>query len=108
MISYEDFAKLDLKTAEIKTAEKVENSNKLLKITIDIGGGEIKQIISGIAKYFTPEELIGKKIVVLINLEPKIINGLESQGMLLAASDKENGISLIIPEKTVPSGTKVY
>lgn len=108
MINYDDFSKLELVIAEIKIAEKIENSNKLLKIIVDIGDGKQRQIISGIAKYFSPAELIGKKIVILNNLEAKIINGLESQGMLLAASDKDNGLSLLIPEKSIPSGTKVY
>ena len=105
MISFEEFKKMDLRVAKIIEVEKVEGSENLLKLQIDLGK-EIRQIIAGIAKYYRPEDLIGKEIVVISNLEPKIIFGLESKGMLLAA-DNEGEPVLLIPEKEVPPGTKV-
>jgi methionine--tRNA ligase beta chain len=105
MISFEDFKKLDLRIAKILKAEAIEGSEKLLKLEIDIGK-EKRQIIAGIAKSYKPQELIGKEIVVLVDLEPKTLMGVESHGMLLAANDNEKSI-LLKPERDVPPGTKV-
>jgi len=96
---------MDLRVAKIIEVEKVEGSENLLKLQIDLGK-EIRQIVAGIAKYYRPEDLIGKEIVVISNLEPKIIFGLESKGMLLAADNKGEPV-LLIPEKEVPPGTKI-
>ena len=104
MVLYEDFTKLDIRIAKVLTAEKVENTEKLLKMSIDIGG-EIRTIVAGIAKEYPPQTLIGKKIVVLVNLAPRTIKGIESNGMLLAAVG--NGPVLLIPEKDVKEGTRV-
>jgi methionyl-tRNA synthetase len=106
MISFEEFKKLDLRVAKIIKAEKVERSEKLLKLEIDLGE-EKRQIVAGIAKFYQPKDLTGKEIVVIANLEPKAIFGLESQGMLLAA-DFEGKVVLLIPEKEVPAGTKIH
>ena len=105
MISYDDFAKIDLRVAKIIIAERVENSTKLLKLEVDLGA-EKRQIIAGIGKTYDPASLTGKQIIVVSNLEPKELAGLESQGMLLAASD-ENGLALLIPDKEMSPGSKI-
>jgi methionine--tRNA ligase beta chain len=105
MVSFEDFQKIDLRVAKIVEADKVKGSEKLLKLVIDVGK-EKRQIVAGIGKFYKPEDLIGKEIVVLLNLEPKKLMGIESQGMLLAA-DVEGEPVILIPEKEVPAGTKI-
>jgi methionine--tRNA ligase beta chain len=105
MVSFEDFQKIDLRVAKIVEAEKVKGSEKLLKLVIDVGK-EKRQIVAGIGKFYKPEDLIGKEIAVLLNLEPKKLMGIESQGMLLAA-DVEGEPVILTPEKEVPAGTKI-
>jgi methionine--tRNA ligase beta chain len=105
MISYEDFAKLDLRVGTIKEATSVEDSEKLLRLRVDIGGEE-RQILAGVAKIYAPDQLLGRQIIVIANLTPRTLMGLESQGMLLAA-DGVNGPVLLQPEQNVPSGAKV-
>ncbi len=105
MIGLEDFKKLDLRAARILAAEKIENSDKLLKLQIDIGG-ERRQIVSGIALSYAPEDLIGREIIVIVNLEPRILRGVESQGMLLAI-DTGRGTVLLTPDKEIEPGSKV-
>jgi methionyl-tRNA synthetase len=105
MISFEDFQKIELKVAKIIEAEKIEKSEKLLKLIVDLGN-EKRQLVAGIAKYYKLEDLIGKEIVVVANLEPKKLMGIESQGMLLAANVDGEPV-ILIPEKEVPPGTKV-
>ena len=112
MVDFQDFKKLDLRVAKILQAEKVENSDKLLKLQIDLGeqleDGK-RQIIAGIGKVYSPEELIGKAIIVIANLEPKVILGLESQGMLLAAEDEETGEPILLtPDRLVAVGSKIH
>ena len=105
-ISIADFAKVELKTAEVLEVEKVEGADKLLKLQIKVGE-ENRQIVAGIAKHYSPEELVGKKIVVVANLKPAVIRGVESNGMLLAVSTKDSVI-LVTPEDTdVPSGLRI-
>jgi methionyl-tRNA synthetase len=104
VVSYEDFEKLDLRVAEILAAERVEGTDKLVKLQIDLG--EERQIVAGIAQNYTPEDLVGKKIIVIANLEPATIRGVESNGMLLAASDDE-GLALLIPDKEINNGGRV-
>ena len=112
MITYEDFAKLEIKIGTIISAERVEGSEKLLKLSVDLGEKSEtglptgRQVIAGIAKSYEPESLIGKQVLVLINLEPRMIMSLESQGMILAA-DSPAGPVLLSPEKEVPSGSVV-
>lgn len=104
-IGIEDFMKVDLRIAEIKQAEKVEGADKLLKLQLDVGG-EPRQIVAGIALHYKPEELIGKKITIVANLKPAKIRGVESHGMLLAASDA-NGLSVLTLDRgIVGSGAK--
>ena len=100
-----EFQKLDLRVAEIRQAEKVEGADKLLKIQIDIGG-ETRQIVAGIAQHYSPEQLIGKQIVVVTNLKPATIRGVESRGMLLAASNPE-GLSIVTLDRPLAPGAKV-
>ncbi len=105
-ISINDFAKVELKTAEVLEVEKVEEADKLLRLQIKIGE-ENRQIVAGIAEHYSPEELVGKKIVVVANLKPAVIRGVESNGMLLAVSTNDS-VVLVTPEDTdVPSGLKV-
>ncbi len=105
MIPYEDFAKLDLRVGKVLLAERVQGSEKLLRLEVDLGT-EKRQLVAGIGKNYAPEEVLGKRIVVLTNLEPKKMMGLESQGMLLAAwEDKE--VVLLTVEKEIKEGAKV-
>jgi methionyl-tRNA synthetase len=105
-ISIDDFAKVELKTAKVLEVEKVEGADKLLRLQIKIGE-ENRQIVAGIAEHYSLEELVGKKIVVVANLKPAVIRGVESNGMLLAVSTNDS-VVLVTPEDTdVPSGLKV-
>jgi len=106
-IPYSDFEKLDIQVAEIKEAEEIKGADQLYKLTISLGD-ETRTICSGIKEYYTKEELKGKKIIVLANLKPKILRGVESQGMLLAAENKEtNQCILLTPDKEIKNGTKI-
>ena len=105
MITLEDFQKIDLRVAKILQAERVENSNKLVKLEIDLSK-EKRTIVAGIGEKYSPEELIGQLIVVVANLEPKEIKGIKSEGMLLAV-DSQNGPVLIVPLEQVFVGEKV-
>ena len=104
-VDYDDFAKLDLRVAEVLEAEKVEGSDKLLKLTVDIG--EKRQIVAGIGLAFTPEELVGKKIVVIANLKPVKLMGVESRGMLLAAGEGGADLGLCELPKDRKPGTRI-
>ena len=106
MINFEEFQKIDLKIGKVLEAEKVENSEKLLKLKVDLGE-EQRQIIAGIGKVYQPQDLINQEIVVVVNLEPKTLMGFKSQGMLLAADNNGEPI-LIKPEKEVLPGTKIH
>lgn len=103
MITLDDFKKVEMKVGKVLAAERVDDSEKLLKLRVDIGS-EKRQIIAGIGSYYAPEELMGRNIIVVVNLEPRMLMGLESQGMLLAASC-EGEISIIIPDKDVAPGS---
>lgn len=107
MISYDDFAKLEITIGEIKEVEIVENADKLLKLTVDVGEDEPRQIISGIREYFEdPQSLVGKKCPFLTNLEPRTIRGFESQGMILAAHHDDT-FALLLPHQDLPAGTRI-
>ncbi len=107
MISYDDFAKLEIRIGEIKTVDIVEDADKLLRLTVDFGEETPRQIISGIRTYFEdPLWLVGKKCPFLTNLEPRTIRGFESQGMILAASHEET-LGLLFPHQDLPIGTKI-
>ncbi len=107
MINFEDFKKLDLRVAKITAAEKVENTDKLLKLVLDVGGEE-RQIVSSIAEDYLAEDLIGRQIVIVANLEPREFKGIESQGMLLAAEGENGELALLQPDKEISSGTPVH
>ncbi len=103
-IVYEDFSKMDLRIATILEAEKMEKSNKLLKLKVDIGLDQ-RTVLSGIAQYFKPEELIGKQVCMVVNLAPRKMMGIESQGMILMAEDKDGSLVFVKPEKGVSDGS---
>lgn len=105
MISFDDFKKADLRIATILSAERVEGSEKLLKLRVSLGDEE-RQIIAGIGKRYAPDTLIGRQIVIVANLEPRMLMGLESQGMLLAA-DTPEGPVLLQPDQDVSSGAVI-
>ncbi len=105
-IDVDVFRKVDLKVAKVLSAEAVEKSNKLIKIRLSFGDHE-KTILSGIRKDYSPEELVGKKIIVIDNLKPAKLMGLESQGMLLAASDDEGKISLLTVDRDIKEGSSI-
>jgi len=106
MIKFQDFQKIELVVGEILEAKKIEGSEKLVLLKVDIGD-EVRQIVAGIGNFYQPEDLVGKEIVVVANLEPKKLMGYESQGMLLAAVKKDGEVVLIVPEKKAGAGTKV-
>ncbi len=105
MISIEDFKKLELKVAEIKEVSEHPNADKLYVVTVDLGD-KTKQLVAGIRGSYQKEDLLGKQVIVVDNLEPALLRGIESQGMLLAASD-ENGISIITTLRRVANGSIV-
>jgi methionyl-tRNA synthetase len=105
MISIDEFRKIELRVATIKSAEPHPNADKLLVLQIDLGG-ETRQICAGIRNHYSAEELVGRQIVVVANLETAKLRGLDSQGMLLAASD-EDRVIILTPEKSVQAGAKV-
>ncbi len=106
-ISIDDFAKVRMQIAEVIACEKVEKSDKLLKSTVKIGD-KTRTVVSGIAKFYTPEEMVGKKVVMITNLKPAKLRGIVSEGMLLCAEDEEGNLSLLTPEKAMPSGSGIY
>lgn len=106
-VSYDDFAQLEIKIGVITSVGVVENADKLLKLTVDVGETEPRQIISGIREYFEdPEFLIGKQCPFITNLEPRTIRGYESQGMILAGNAGDT-FALLIPHNELPAGTKI-
>ncbi len=105
MINFEDFVKIDLRIGKIIEAEKVEGSSKIIKTTVDLGE-EKRQILAGIGKFYTPEELINKIVVVVANLSSKKIMGMDSEGMILAVKD-DNNLSLLGVDKEIKIGSKI-
>lgn len=105
-ISFNDFKKLNLRVGEIKSAEDIEGADKIYKLKVDIG--EERQLVAGIKQFYSKEELIGKKVVVIANLEPKTIRGVESHGMLFAASTAEKDkLSVVTVSSEIPNGSRV-
>ena len=105
MITFDDFKKVELKIAKILEAGRVEGSEKLLKLKVSLGSEE-RQVIAGIGLKYEPENIVGREIVIVANLEPRKLMGLESQGMLLAAGGEEGPI-ILIPEAEVAAGAEV-
>jgi len=106
MITLEDFKKVELVVGQILSAEKVPETDKLLKLSVDLGESQPRQIISGISLYFPDcSVLVGRKCMFVANLEPRLIRGLESQGMILAVSTEDGKFSLLTLEEEIPVGT---
>ena len=105
-ITFDDFTKMDIRTGTILTAEKHPDADKLLKMTVDTGI-DVRTIVSGIAEHYAPEEIIGKQVSVLINLAPRKIRGIVSQGMILMAEDNDGNLAFVSPEKAVDNGGEV-
>ena len=105
-ISYDDFSKLQFQVGEIISCEEVKKSKKLLCSQVKIGS-QVKQIVSGIKQYYSAEEMVGKKVMVLVNLKPATLAGIVSEGMLLCAEDAEGNLALMVPEKTMPAGAEI-
>lgn len=106
MISIDDFKKIELKAGKILSAERVEGSEKLVKLSVDLGEENPRQILAGIVAQYPPDTLVGKTIAVVANLDPRKLMGMESQGMLLAA-EGENGPVLLTPDADVTPGAKI-
>lgn len=108
LIEIGDFARIELRVGEILTAERIPKSDKLLRFTIDLGEGEPRQVLAGIAEYYEPEKMVGRKVVVVVNLKPRKLRGFESQGMILAASIGEEGRPVIATfTEDVPNGARL-
>ncbi len=105
-IGIDDFSKVSLKIAQIKTCEKVEKSDKLLKLMLNDGEG-LRQVVSGIAKWYTPEDLVGKKIILVANLKPAKLRGVESNGMILAADVEDGAAKVLFVDDSIPAGSKI-
>jgi methionyl-tRNA synthetase len=108
MISIDDFRRMELRVALVTAAERVPKADKLLRLELDLGS-EQRQIVAGVAQWYAPEDLVGKRIVIVANLEPATIRGIQSQGMLLAAGGREPGADLevLLLDKDIPPGTSV-
>ncbi len=106
-IPFEIFEKIDIRVGKVKACEKVKKADKLLKFTIDDGSESLRTIVSGIAKYYSPEDLIGKRVCFIANLAPRTLKGIESQGMILSAEDADGTLKVITPEKEVKPGSQV-
>ena len=105
-ITYEEFAKMQFQVGEILSCEAVPKSKKLLCSQVKIGS-QVKQIVSGIKAFYSPEEMVGKKVMVLVNLKPAKLAGVLSEGMLLCAEDADGNLALMTPEKTMLSGAEI-
>ena len=105
-ITFDDFEKMQFQVGEIISCEAVKKSRKLLCSQVKIGS-QVKQIVSGIKAHYTPEEMVGKKVMVLVNLKPAKLAGVLSEGMLLCAEDADGNLSLMVPEKEMPAGAEI-
>jgi methionyl-tRNA synthetase len=106
VIQYDDFQKLELRVAVVTEAEKVPKADRLLRLKVDLGNGELRQVVAGIADAYGPDEVVGRRVIFLCNLAPRKIRGIESQGMILAAGD-EQVLALSGLDREVPAGTRV-
>ena len=105
-ITFDDFGKMDIRIGKIVEAEKVEKSKKLLKLKVDTGI-DVRTVMSGIAEHFSVDQIIGKQVTILVNLAPRKIMGVESQGMILMAEDKDGKLRLLQPSEVVAPGATV-
>ena len=106
-ITFDDFSKVDIRLGTILSAEKVEKADKLLKLLVDTGIDK-RIVVSGIAEHYSPEEIIGKTVQILMNLAPRKIRGIESQGMILMAEDADGKLSFMSPEKDFHAGCGIH
>jgi methionine--tRNA ligase beta chain len=106
-MTIDEFQKADLRVGKIVSAERVEGSEKLLRLQVDIAEPQPRQILSGIAKTYAPEDILGKNVVIIANLDPRMMMGMESQGMLLAAHAEDGSPVLVFPISDVPPGAKI-
>lgn len=104
LISFEDFQKVDLRLAKVLSAERIDGSEKLLKLTVSLGDEE-RTLVAGIAQHYSSDELVGKKILIVANLQPRKIFGVKSEGMILALSEGEN-LSVIVPDRDIREGVR--
>lgn len=106
MITIENFLKVELKVGTVLETEEVEESEKLIKLKVDLGEEKPRQILAGVKQWCKSKDFVGKQVVVVVNLEPKVMMGIESQGMMLAADTSDGPVFLTVPKK-VPAGTKI-
>lgn len=107
MATIDEFHAIEMRIGTIKTAEYIEGADKLLKLSVDFGEVEPRQILSGIREYYQPEDLIGRQCPFVTNLEPRTLRGLVSSGMIIAGSPESGGIMLLHPNNEVPPGTRL-
>lgn len=107
MISIDEFSRMELRVGEILTAERVPRTDKLLRFTIDLGEPEPRQILAGLAAWYEPETLLGRRVIVVANLQPRMLRGLESRGMVLAGSVEGEQPILATMAASVPNGTRL-
>ena len=105
-MTFDEFQKMDIRVGTVLAAEKVAKTKKLLKLTVDTGI-DTREIVSGIAEHFTPEQLIGRQVLVLVNLEPRELRGIVSRGMILMAEDASGKLRLLQPDEAVNNGSLV-
>jgi methionyl-tRNA synthetase len=105
-VTFDDFSRIDIRTATILAAEKVPKTTKLLKLQIDTGN-DVRTIVSGIAEYYDPDTIIGRQISIVANLEPRKIKGIESKGMILMAEDKDGKLVMVAPSENVSNGSMI-
>ncbi len=107
MITIDDFKNVDLRVGRVMIAERVEGSEKLLRMEVDLGEETKRQILAGIGKAYSVEEIVGKEFVFVANLAPRMMMGLESQGMLLATGETAEEVVVLTPQKDVPPGSRI-
>ncbi len=107
MISFDEFKNVEVKIGEVKSAERVENTDKLIRLMVDVGEEEDRQIVSGIALYTEADALVGRKFPFVVNLEPRVICGLESNGMILAVSSSDGEFSFLEPTSDISAGSSI-
>ncbi|MEN3184248.1 MAG: methionine--tRNA ligase subunit beta [Atribacterota bacterium] len=105
-IHLEDFQKIDLRVGEVVSAERVEGTRALMVLRVNLGEEE-RTLVAGLAPYYAPEEIVGKRVIVVANLEPAVIRGIKSQGMLLAADDGQGNVSLVTVDRSIAPGSRV-
>ena len=105
-ISFEEFQKLDLRIGKITEANQIPNSKNLMRLMVDFGA-EQRQAVAGLLRWYTPEDLVGKKCVFILNLQKRMMMGVESQCMILAAEDEEGNVTVLQPEKDVAEGSRI-